>query len=284
MSLRVTRFEDSDAFLARAGGFLLEREALHTLVYSIAAEARGHPEPYLVAVEHDDAIVLAAVRTSPHNLVLSRSTDEAALEVLARDLRNVGQTPPGVHGPKQEAAEFVELWTGIGGCRTRARMAQRIHQLTSVSPPEGVEGSAREAVAADIELLKSWSTAFVEEALPGETHDDQAWAARQLGAHDRGVFLWEIDGEPVSMASYSGPTPNGIRIGGVYTPVELRRRGHASACVAALSGHLLAKGFRQLFLFTDLADPTGHRIYERLGFRPMGNVNVHTFTYGSFQE
>lgn len=284
MSPSVTRFDDSALFLQRVGGFLLEREALHTLVYSVIAEARGHAEPYLASVEQSGSPLLVAVRIPPHDLVLSRAADAQALEPLARDLRNIGHTPPGVHGPRQEAADFVELWSGIGGCQARARMALQIHQLTSVTTPEGVEGSVRRAEPADLELLKRWSSAFVREALPGEPHDALSWASRQLAVSDRGVFLWEIGGEAVSMASYSGPTPNGIRIGGVYTPPEQRGNGYASACVAALSEYLLAKGFRFVFLFTDLAHPGADRIYRRLGYRPMGNVNVHTFRYGSFQE
>jgi hypothetical protein len=49
-----------------------------------------------------------------------------------------------------------------------------------------------------------------------------------------GRFLWEQNG-PVSLAGFTGPTPNGIRIGPVYTPPAHRRRGYASALVAALS-------------------------------------------------
>ena len=61
-------------------------------------------------------------------------------------------------------------------------------------------------------------------------------------------------------------TPNGIRIGPVYTPPELRGRGYASALVAKLSSSLLAGGRRFCFLHTDLANPASNKIYERLGY------------------
>jgi predicted GNAT family acetyltransferase len=277
MQPRVLRFDDGDAFAARAGAFLLEREALHNLVYAIGADAASDPPPYLAAVERAGEIVLAAVRTPPHNLVLSRSADPAALEAVARDLLSERQTPPGVHGPRDEAAAFVELWTGLAGCQARARMAQRVHQLTSPTPPEGVAGSARRATAEDGALLRAWATAFVEEALPGEPFDANAWLANRLGSRRRGVLLWEVEGEPVAMSSYTQATPYGVRISGVYTPERLRGNGYASACVAEANVRLLERGFRSTFLFSDLANPTAHRIYERIGYRSMGNVNVHTF-------
>jgi len=87
----------------------------------------------------------------------------------------------------------------------------------------------------------------------------------RLEAEQAGVSLWE-DGRPVSLASFGNPTPNGIRIGPVYTPPEYRRRGYASALVAELSERLLA-GRRFCFLFTDLANPTANRIYEQIGYR-----------------
>jgi predicted GNAT family acetyltransferase len=79
-------------------------------------------------------------------------------------------------------------------------------------------------------------------------------------------WLWE-DGEPVSLASCSAPTPTGIRIGPVYTPPERRGRGYATALVAELSRRLLAEGHRACYLYADLANPTSNAIYERIGYR-----------------
>ena len=85
------------------------------------------------------------------------------------------------------------------------------------------------------------------------------------------------DGEPVSFGGFGGLTPNGIRIGPIYTPPELRRRGYASALTAALTQMLLDRGRRFCFLFTDLANPTSNSIYQRIGFRPIGDYRVVAF-------
>jgi predicted GNAT family acetyltransferase len=61
-------------------------------------------------------------------------------------------------------------------------------------------------------------------------------------------------------------TPNGIRIGPVYTPPEHRRHGYASAVTAGLSSRLL-ESRRFCFLYTDLANPTSNKIYEQIGYR-----------------
>jgi predicted GNAT family acetyltransferase len=95
---------------------------------------------------------------------------------------------------------------------------------------------------------------------------------RRLSAEGTGILLWEHDGEPVSLAGWGGRTPNGIRVGPVYTPPELRGRGYATAVTAELSRRLLAGDLgpgnrRFCFLYTDLANPTSNSIYRRIGYR-----------------
>ena len=79
------------------------------------------------------------------------------------------------------------------------------------------------------------------------------------------------------MCQATGATPHGIRIGAVYTPPELRRRGYASALVAAVSQAELDRGRRWCFLFTDLANPTSNRIYQAIGYRPIRDVRMFRF-------
>src|SRR5206468_2082657 len=93
----------------------------------------------------------------------------------------------------------------------------------------------------------------------------QRLAARQM-------FLWkDASGHAVTMAGWSGRTPNGTRINAVYTPPENRRRGYASACVASLSQHLLDSGRRFCFLYTDLTNPTSNNIYQKIGYQRVGD-------------
>jgi predicted GNAT family acetyltransferase len=79
------------------------------------------------------------------------------------------------------------------------------------------------------------------------------------------------------MAGCSGPLPSGIRINAVYTPPELRGRGYASACVAALSQMLLEEGRKFCFLYTDVENETANDVYRAIGYRRMCDVEVIAF-------
>ena len=79
------------------------------------------------------------------------------------------------------------------------------------------------------------------------------------------------------MTGFSGPTPNGIRIGAVFTPPDLRRRGYASACVAAVSQSVLDAGRKFCFLYADIANPTSNHIYQEIGYQPVCDGEVLRF-------
>jgi predicted GNAT family acetyltransferase len=149
------------------------------------------------------------------------------------------------------------------------RRAQGVYALDHVEPVAQAPGRARRATVQDRDLLAAWWRAFDVEALGRSRSDEQIERAIEHGleADDAGVVLWEDGGRPVSLAGFGGPTPNGIRIGPVYTPPEHRSRGYASSLVATLSAERLASGRRYCYLYTDLANPVSNRIYERIGYR-----------------
>jgi predicted GNAT family acetyltransferase len=90
-----------------------------------------------------------------------------------------------------------------------------------------------------------------------------------------------VDGEIVSLSGHSGPTPNGIRIGPVYTPPDLRGNGYATTLVARQSQWLLDNGHRYCFLYTDLANPRSNSIYQRIGYRQIAESAQYRFSQRS---
>ena len=116
---------------------------------------------------------------------------------------------------------------------------------------------------------------FAVETGTGERGPGVAGMQKEV-ARER-LFVWD-DGGPVSLSSWSGLTPSGVRINRVYTPPELRGRGYASACVAELSQLLLDCGSRFCALFTDLADPVANRVYaRRIGYEQVADFAKYRF-------
>jgi predicted GNAT family acetyltransferase len=284
----LVRFADPAAFYQHAQAFLLAHEAEHCLALGICSTLIAQPDssrevPYLAVVQAGDRVVAAAIRTPPHNLVLSLIADDAlpqAVELLARDLYATYDTLPGAIGASAVSRAFAEHWHTVTGQSYRSKIKERIYRLEQVRPASGVSGSMRRASEADRELLARWVVEFDREALGGnEIRDAREWVEMMLTASPelRGLWLWE-NGPSVSMVGYGGQTPHGIRIGPVYTPPKQRGKGYASALTAGVSQTLLDGGRRFVFLFTDLANPTSNKIYQQIGYEPVCDVDVYEFS------
>ncbi len=281
--MRLTRFEGVEEYYRRAEGLLLEHEAEHNLILGMCMGMMRDPSyfeqpPYLALVENRGEVVTTALMTPPSELLLSVSPSPAPISIIARDLHEGFADLPGVLAPVPSCRWFAEAWAALTGRTWRKRVAERIYRLESVTPVSGVRGELRRTTEEDLDLLAEWLVAFAWES-DGRRMDPRharEVAVRRLHGGAEGTHLWE-DGGPVSMASYSGPTPNGIRIGRVYTPPGYRGRGYARACVAALSQFLLDSGYKYCFLFADLSNPTSNRLYQSIGYRPIRDADEYEF-------
>lgn len=271
--MAVRRLEDASAFLEAGGSVLLADEARHNLILGIAGTLARNPRAYrehhFWIVGDFETTVGAALQTPPFNLLVSRPEREDAIPALVESLAADEIDLPGVTGAEPEVDNFASLWEARSGRRGRLRMRQRIYSLEKLRAlRRKVPGRARPAADADRALLVSWIRAFTDEAF-GEPSIRSAEEVVDARLRERGAFvLWE-DGEPVSLAGWGGETPNGVRVGPVYTPPDHRGRGYGSAVTAAVTAERLAAGRRFCFLYTDVANPTSNRIYTRLGYEPV---------------
>lgn len=274
----VRRFRDAADFGRCVMSFLSQHEAGNTLPLRIIGSLLEQPGPmppetYLAACFQDatrDAPVLgAALRTPPHNLVLTSPCPAEALAALLADTS--GSVLPGVIGPAAEAESFASGWCAKTRGTASVTMRLGVYALEQVIPTAPVLGRLRAAVPGDVAFVQEWLKAFHEEATPH--------APPPSGTMDlRGHYFWEVGGAPVTSVSARSATPHGAVINAVYTPPALRRRGYATATVAAASAIMLAEGHRFCFLFTDLANPTSNGIYQRIGYRFIGEFRQIGFT------
>ena len=263
----VRRFTDAAEFRRCVTPFLSRHEAGNNLPFRIisglfAKSGPVLPEIYLAVCFEDasrDAPVLGvALSTPPHNLVLSLPFPADALTALLTDTAELDL--PGVVGPMAEAEVFAAGWREQKHGTSSVTMRLGVYALEQVIPATPVPGRLRPAMPGDVAFAQEWIKAFHAEVTP---HGPPPSGMVDL----RGHYFWEVDGVPVTSVCAVPATPQGAVINAVYTPPALRRRGYATATVAAASAIMLREGCRLCFLFTDLANPTSNGIYQRIGYR-----------------
>ena len=279
--MKLTRHDSADGFLAHAGEFLGAREAEHNLILGLSSRLQAAPlmygEPaYFAVVEEGSRVVGVTMRTPPHNLILSELDDLAAIGPLLEDARSEFASLPGVVGPKEPVARFAQAWSDSA----RLEIAQRAFRADHVDAPSGVPGQhARLRARATASSPPAGWTPSSRRRCPRRRPSrarSSSTAARRIPTAVS--CSGRTTARRVSMAGFGGRTPNGIRVGPVYTPPELRGRGYASALTAALTQRLLDGGLRFCFLFTDLANPTSNSIYQRIGYEPVSDVDLWSFS------
>jgi uncharacterized protein len=281
--MRLTRFENTKDFYQRVEPFLLNHEPEHNLILgwssALVRQPDDYQKPYLAVVEDDGVVQATFLMTLPYYAVISFTTCQEALSLFVYDLYADFKTISGVAGAPEICRVFAAEWQKISGQAYHQAMAQRLYQLNKVNQVEGVVGHFRRATEADRPLLLEWMVAFETEASVG-TPPDEAHLEKvvnmMLTSPVRDAYFWE-DEKPVSFSAYGGLTPNGVRIGPVYTPPEYRGRGYASACVAALSQCFLDSGRKFVVLLTDLANPTSNHIYQVISYNPVTDINMLEF-------
>jgi hypothetical protein len=298
---------DVTEFLAAAGAFLRAERTRNTVLLSVAETIRAHPARYLAGSGADPARLPlfgwwtddgaeagssgaapakaapakaapangAFLHTPPFPVVLTEVPAEAAADLAAKTL--LRRPLAGVNSYDEAATAFGAAWRESTGCQVDVHRRMRLYRLAELAWPDPPpDGAPRTAGEDDAALLTDWFTAFAR-----EVHDmdstDQATAVRERLSYG-GLTLWEVRGEPVSLAGLSRRVAGMVRVGPVYTPPERRGHGHASAVTAEVSRAGLAAGAEEVLLYTDLANPVSNSIYQRIGYRQVEDRVVLSFS------
>jgi len=175
---------------------------------------------------------------------------------------------PGVFGPAGTASRFAEVWAGLREIAAVRTSEEWLYEVRDLRIPDGVAGALRRATEAELELLLSWLPGFEACASWAGSNPAAIFVTRRLAAGD--VWIWDDDG-PVSMAARTEPVAGVSRIQAVNTPSGQRRRGYASAGVAALSASVLGQGTRCV-LNANVNNVTANSVYQRLGYRAVSKM------------
>jgi GNAT superfamily N-acetyltransferase len=279
-------FDEPREFLHVAGDHLARQPVVSTVVATVAERivrerTAGIPWPvgvpcWFVAVLQDGDVLGAAMRTAPfgaYPLFLLPMPEDAARE-LAHVVLKRNEQVSAANGALPAVQLFCDEIAARRGGSAEVALHTRLFELDRLVEPPPIAGRLRPAQPDEEALVTRWYDAFIVDAdeQGGRPPGASAHEAPEAGVVRRNmqegrILVWEdISGKPVSLVGASQPAYGVSRVGPVYTPPNDRGRGFASAAVAEVSRRILAQGARAC-LFTDQANPTSNKIYQRLGYR-----------------
>jgi ribosomal protein S18 acetylase RimI-like enzyme len=137
----------------------------------------------------------------------------------------------------------------------------------------------RRARAADLDRVVRAAAAMHREEMGVDPLllDAEGWRNRMAGLVERGwAFVWMEDGEVLFKAELSAWTPEAVQLQGVWTEPRHRRRGRATAGLAAVCAELLRE-VPLCTLYVNAYNEPALRLYRRLGFRHAGEFATVIF-------
>ncbi|MCM2676968.1 GNAT family N-acetyltransferase [Alkalicoccobacillus plakortidis] len=260
---------------------LQKKEVAHNLTIGIINANQDNPErdPHLAVVfsREDEPVMLLLQSIDEQALlvVLAEITDlelQECVTILAKEVKEL----PGIMGELPYAEWFSVQYSQLVEKNSHLSVAQRIYQLEHVQFPESVPGRLRLGQPDQEKLLIKWALQFAEDAHVSLTEDEAHERVTRF-LRERQIYVWEHQGELVSMAAATRPSKTNMNISFVFTPREHRKKGYASACVAAVSAKMLEEGYQTLSLYTDLSNPTSNHIYQEIGFKHLLDSKLFHF-------
>lgn len=281
IKINVRRFASASKLLEVGEAYLLENEAANNLSLGVlyrSLEQDNHSQQDLFAIVEDaNGIVLVMIKTSLHLILAGNSVNKAGIDYAVSYLSAQQIVLPSVIGPLDLAHCFAEKWAVRKNLSYTINMRQRIYRLDRVIEKKRSTGRCRKALPQDIVFLRDWVYDFSKTTLTPFTPEEARIFAEE-GIKLETIYIWEDDQQtPVSIAKKVRSTKNGAVIGLVYTPPVYRKKGYASAFVAALSQQLLDEGYSFCSLYTDLSNPTSNHIYMDIGYQPVVDSIVYQF-------
>lgn len=279
--MQVLAFTDLKAYLAEVEPFLLTEEARNChalgLFGLLAQDSQLEAEAKYWAFYEDSGLTGAAWRY-PSGLIGMTDLCAEAIESLIEEILNRQIQITAMFGAAHTADTFRDVWQRRASVTVTATIHQRIYQIDSVIYPASVVGGMFLPRPDDLELIADWNLKFSEDCgMTSSTKEARENAKSALKTNSR--YFWKTDRGIVAMAGWSGKTRSGVRINSVYTPPPYRGQGYASALVAALSGKLLGEdGRKYCFLYTDLSNPISNKIYQKIGYKEVCDVNHFRFS------
>lgn len=202
-----------------------------------------------------------------------RPADGAGLR-LALDGKTIRQ----IIGPDAQLRNLIKaLALDEAPVRSAARQPGFTLSLADLKLPEAEDLDLRATHVSDRPLLTRWRAAYLVEVrnlAPGK--------AAQIAAEEVDGFLAGRNhrilmqgARAVAMTGFTAVHGTVAQVGGVFTPVELRKRGFARAAVALHLAEMRDRGLRTAVLYA-ASDPAA-RAYRALGFRPSHTMGLISF-------
>ena len=276
--MKLNQFQTAQEFLNHTQYFLEMDEATNSLMLGLAIAKKSVDDNSLyLNITENETILFAAIQTPSRNLIVCGREEGmiSYITTLINYFKDENIDIPGINGPKDLVLQLAAAFNEAFNWKYKIRYNQVVYQLTEIKDNPNLEGNFKIATEDDLPLIGKWMDAFFQESLQILDPESAKTTAKKK-IENNAVYLWKNE-STVAMTCIARPTANGISINYVYTPNHQRKKGYGTKLVAQVSTLMLEKGYKFCTLFADQNNPSTNRIYQRIGYKPVGEFRTVEF-------
>lgn len=276
--MEIKLIEDVESFLKITENLLLKNESFYNLKLGLSVAIQNKnievTEPLFLALFKNLELVGCALRTNVSTPLAISKMPAIAIEVLIKSLIERKISLMGVVGEVETTNFFKDLWLKKHPLTFKLNIHLGIYEAKAIilakESAEIILGTQDQK-----NIIFDFVKGFSIDCFPSREHkDEEIEKLCNRLINNKSLYLLKNDlGEIVSMAANTRGSANGGTISLVYTPPKLRGKGYGSLVTAKVS-EIVLKEKKFANLFTDLTNPTSNSIYQKIGFKMIGE-NIH---------
>lgn len=151
-----------------------------------------------------------------------------------------------------------------------------IYRCDKVTNPKKAGGYAIFSDERHKSVLKKFITGMVWDLEKRPMYEDEAEGFARDVAGSKDLYLWEDNGQAVSMAMIAHRAEGFARINTVYTDSIMRGKGYAGMLVSEVTQKILNEG-RIPMLYTEQDNVCSNATYRRIGYTVCGKLTQFAF-------
>lgn len=276
--MKIKSFEDVHDFLRTVEELLLQKESFYNFKLGLSGAIQNNNlkavDPLYFALFEGSNLVGCALRADPEKPLAISKMSKSAVEVLIQELVDQKITLCGIIGEVEASTYFKDVWLKKHQLAFKLNIHLGIYEANEIFTPDNnteiILGTENHK-----DIIFKFVKGFSADCFPNREYKDEELdkiCIRHI--NNKSIYLLKNDlGEIVAMAANTRGSTNVGTISLVYTPPEIRGKGYGALVTAKVS-EIVLKEKKFANLSTDLANPISNSIYQKIGYKRIGE-NIH---------
>ncbi len=276
--MKVLKITDVSEFEKLCKPFLMPKESFYNLKIGLcdAIKKRTLPatNPHFFVIENNNQITACALNSHSVKPLAISKMNRDEINFFVDYLFNQKLNFQAAVGEIETINYFTELYCKKFNLSKKLNIHLGIYQTDTIFLPN-MDGEIFLATEVNEQIVQEFIFQFESECFPNRKSSKEEIAQiAQRHIKNRAIYLLKNkNSDIIAMGGNTRNSENAGTINLIFTPKQLRNNGYGSFITAKIALELLKKK-KFVNLHTDLNNPTSNSIYQKIGFKFIGE-NIH---------